>query len=424
MDTSKRVREIDSAKKCLYIFGAFDNGQAFSLKGELVPIQIRGVRGNKLFKFLDLYLGRLLILVLSAFLRRPYSPIDPNRKFRKILVVKLAALGDTILLIPTLRSLRQRFPHAEVVMVGTSINAALIRLFPQYVDRFIPLDVRRALKNPIFFFSCLRLLRSEHTDIAFDFEQWTHVTPIILRLTRAPLRVGFRTQAPFRHLLYTHFYEREFNKHECENFIGVLTLLGIHEIAPQLELPVDLRLVADVKQRLAGLRWIQGQPIVIVHPGCGTHGFPREWPLSSYKQLCNRLVGQYNAFIVITGGPDEQHLTTELAGGFPQNSCAWNDSSLERFIALVSISRLSISGNNGAMHLFAALKVPQIALHGPTNKNKWGPLNPKAIVIESTCPECPCLDLGFEYHRTDGFCMAQISVEKVYAAATKILDQT
>jgi ADP-heptose:LPS heptosyltransferase len=387
-------------------------------------MQMRRVRGNKLFKFLDLYLGRFLILVLAAFLRRSDSPIDLNRNFKKILVVKLAALGDTILLIPTLRFLRQRFPHAEVVMLGTSINAALVKLFPQYVDRFIFLEVRKALINPVYSFSRLRLLRSEQFDIAFDFEQWTHVTPIILGLARTPLRVGFMTKAPLRHLLYTHFYERDYNKHECENFLSVLMLLGIHETAPQLELPVDLHLVTDVKQKLAEYGWKQGQHIIIVHPGCGAHGFPREWPLSSYKKLCSRLIGQYNAFIVVSGSPNEQHLTTELAGSFPQNSCAWNDSSLERFIALVSISRLSISGNNGAMHLFAALKIPQIALHGPTNKNKWGPINPNAIVIESTCPGCPCLDLGFEYHRTDGFCMAQILVDEVYAAAIRILDRT
>ncbi|MEK6570747.1 MAG: glycosyltransferase family 9 protein, partial [Bacteroidota bacterium] len=252
--------------------------------------------------------------------------------------------------------------------------------------------------------------------------QWSHFTPIILALTGVPLRLGFKTKAQFRHLLYTHFYERQLDVHESENFLGVLKLLRIHEGTLDLELPVNLGLMSDIKQELGTFGWKEGQSIVLVHPGCGVHGFPREWPLWSYRKLCERLVRRYNPFLIFTGTPEEQHLTKELAGSFRESGCAWNISNLERFIALISISRLSISGNNGAMHVFAALRVPQIALHGPTNKKKWGPLNPNAIVIESSCSGCPCLDLGFEYHRADGYCMAQISVDEVYDAATELLD--
>jgi heptosyltransferase-2 len=73
------------------------------------------------------------------------------------------------------------------------------------------------------------------------------------------------------------------------------------------------------------------------------------------------------------------------------------------------------------MHLAAAIGIPQIALHGPTNSVQWGPLNSNAVVIRTSCPECPCLDLGSEYHRTDGYCMAQISVDEVFNEAVKIL---
>jgi ADP-heptose:LPS heptosyltransferase len=108
---------------------------------------------------------------------------------------------------------------------------------------------------------------------------------------------------------------------------------------------------------------------------------------------------------------------------FPQQSIVWNERGLNKLIALLSLAHLVVSGNNGVMHIAAALQKPQVALHGPTNSRKWGPLNPKAVVIRSSCPDCPCLDLGFEYHRTDGFCMEQISVEEVFQAAKKLMEQ-
>jgi ADP-heptose:LPS heptosyltransferase len=74
------------------------------------------------------------------------------------------------------------------------------------------------------------------------------------------------------------------------------------------------------------------------------------------------------------------------------------------------------------MHVAAALGRPQVALHGPTDPAKWGPLNPAAVVVRSTCPGCPSQDMGWEYHRTDGFCMEQVGVDPVHAAARALLD--
>ena len=94
---------------------------------------------------------------------------------------------------------------------------------------------------------------------------------------------------------------------------------------------------------------------------------------------------------------------------------------LGELIGCLSLASLVISGNSGTMHLAAALGQPQVALHGPAGAVKWGPLNRNARVVESTCPECPCLDMGWEYHRTDGFCMSRIPVDAVLEPALRIL---
>ena len=85
-------------------------------------------------------------------------------------------------------------------------------------------------------------------------------------------------------------------------------------------------------------------------------------------------------------------------------------------IPLLKRMDLLVSGNTGVMHLAAGLHRPQIALHGPTDPRLWGPLNDRAKVIQTSCPDCPCLRLGFEYHRSDDACMRKISVAEVQKA--------
>ncbi|MGB2868049.1 MAG: glycosyltransferase family 9 protein [Bacteroidota bacterium] len=377
------------------------------------------MRGNKFLKSVDYYVGSFLILLLAVFLRR--NRIPPNRPLERILLIKLAALGDTVLVVPAMRAIRTAFPRAHVAMIVTSINADVVNLFPRYVDQSIDFQVGRVLRNPRYFFRLVNTIRNSHFDAVVDFEQWSSITPIITALSNAPVRVGFRTSRPVRHLLYTRSYPRHEDLHEAENFLGLLSTIGIHSHSPALELPVNAEKRKEVSAELVAGGWKKGRRLVVIHPGCGVHGYPREWPVERYRELCTRLLARNNVLFVFTAGKGEERLQDELVGYFPNDSFRWTAPGLDRLIALLSAADLLVSGNNGIMHLGAALGINQVALHGPTNAAKWGPLNRHATVVRSSCPDCPCLNLGFEYHRTDGYCMAQISVDEVYDAAQRLL---
>ncbi len=377
------------------------------------------MRGNRLLKLLDYYAGSIVILLLSILPSRK-SQLN-SRAVRNILVIKLAALGDTLLLVPTLRSLRSDYPDASVTFLGTSINEHLVHLFPKYVDRFIRFEVTKAVRNPSYFLNFLKTLRQGRFDIAFDFEQWSMITPIICRLASARHTVGFKTHRPIRHLLYDTAVERVRDRHEAGNFLSLLRHREVNKGDLRLELPVNSELRKQVRSELLRRGLKQSQRLIIIHPGSGNHGFPKEWPVRSYESLCKKLVQDFKPFVVLTGTPAERHLTGYLQSTIPEASTIWSDGDLEKLTALLSMADLFISGNNGIMHMAAALKVHQIALDGPNDPKKWGPLSSNAVVIRSSCPGCPCLDLGFEFHRTDGFCMAQISVDEVYHAAKSIL---
>jgi ADP-heptose:LPS heptosyltransferase len=95
--------------------------------------------------------------------------------------------------------------------------------------------------------------------------------------------------------------------------------------------------------------------------------------------------------------------------------------SWEGTISLLNDVDLVISGNTGIMHLAAALKKPQIALHGPTSDVLWGPLNSKARAVKTPCERCPSLKLGFEYHEDPMSCMNKIEVDQVKQAVESLI---
>ena len=59
------------------------------------------------------------------------------------------------------------------------------------------------------------------------------------------------------------------------------------------------------------------------------------------------------------------------------------DVSLPRLAALINSCRLYVGNDSGVTHLAAALRVPTIAVFGPTSPDVWGPRGKNVQIIQS-----------------------------------------
>ena len=110
---------------------------------------------NILQKILDRYIGSFLCFLLGAFQSRAVVGVSQPRR---ILLIQLSAIGDTILAIPTIRAIRSRFPNAHLAMVASSINLQYLEGCP-YIDQHIPCRLEEMMKSPqkmIVFITALR----------------------------------------------------------------------------------------------------------------------------------------------------------------------------------------------------------------------------------------------------------------------------
>ncbi len=388
------------------------------------------MKGNKNFRKIDYYLGVPLVLMAGLFCRlldlvtrparKPLSPGD------RILVVKLSALGDTLLLLPLLKTLHQKVgKEGRLVMLATSINRAAVEKTP-YVDEVFFLDFGLFLKNPLAFWRFLRRLRAFKPSLSLDFDQWLRISPLLCFLSGAPRRLGFKTPGQYRHFLYSQTSPNGKGSHEAEQFASLAALAGVEPSTIEnfngfLEKEGLYRGNQPVPPRKEGTFRVH------FHPGCGASGWQREWPVESYSQLARELGRSLDIQISLTGsGPREEGLAGEilkLSGGAIENRCG--QLSLPDLADLLRQMDLVVCGNTGIMHLAVGLGRPLVALHGPTDPAKWGP-QPSAEgsetrVVRSDLLCSPCLNLGFEYGCPFRSCMESIEVETVLKECLRLL---
>jgi ADP-heptose:LPS heptosyltransferase len=162
---------------------------------------------------------------------------------------------------------------------------------------------------------------------------------------------------------------------------------------------------------------------VVVHPGCGGHGWQREFPAEKYAELIEWIAGSYGLTVVLTGSGSEAEVVREIENRVSKGVVSLQGRlGLNDMAALLEGAKLLISGNTGIMHLACAAGTRCVALHGPTNPLTWGPLGEGHTVVKSRMECSPCLVLGYEYACKKRTCMESISVEEVRERLREVLD--
>jgi heptosyltransferase I len=392
------------------------------------------MKGNKLFKKIDRFIGIPIVFLLGiltnlwAFFFRPSS--KPLSSGDNVLVVKLSALGDTFILLPVFKALKEKIgPTGKILMIATPINQAALKDFP-YMDDVLLLDFGKLAKSPKALWDFLKKLRDFKAIFALDFDQWLRVSPLLCFLSGAASRYGFKTPGQHRHFLYQKIVTNEKNRHEFEQFASIAGLAGIDRSR------IDHFNGFLKKENLYPTDSLQRSPsaetLIHIHPGCGESGWQRAWPENYYVELIKKLKSNPDIQIQMTGmGTYEENLVHQIIQESGQKIADFSGKlEIEQLSDLLKKSDLVICGNTGIMHLAVGLGCSLIAPHGPTNPAKWGPLpssqpNGNIVSVLSATIACsPCLNLGFEYGCDARPCMESIPVEKVYQECVRLLGRT
>jgi ADP-heptose:LPS heptosyltransferase len=167
-------------------------------------------------------------------------------------------------------------------------------------------------------------------------------------------------------------------------------------------------------------------PYVVFHLWpTGYRSALKEWPADRWRLLAQALV-ERGLRVLLTGSARDRDQTSSFVascsclGDSLINAAGAYD--LNEVLDLICGSRGVISVNTGVMHLAAAAGVPTVALNGPTSEQRWGPIGPRAVSVNSEYPGCGFLHLGWEYEGQRDDCMAGISLDRVLETVTETID--
>jgi heptosyltransferase-2 len=360
----------------------------------------------------------------------------------RILVVKLATLGDLLLTTPMLRALRARYPDARLDLLTSEVAAPLVGESP-LLDHVYVFE-KRAFDDPAALARhptelgrlaplALRLRAARYDVVALAH----HLT---LPAGRLKYRALLAAIHPVRSVGLDNGYGRFLSLRVRDEGFGAL-----HEAEYALALAAALDAPAPANDRglrLADLGWPTTTPAplrageppqIALHPGGGVYSLARRWPASRYVELANALWTEFGATITLLGGSEERTLHAEIldALGRPRwASAAPGDVSPRRLAELLGASHLFIGNDSLPMHLAAAAGTPIVAIFGPSNAQAWGPYLPHApqraiVVRRDDLPCSPCIYRGHALGTPQGCpprpCLTELAIDPALVAARRLL---
>jgi heptosyltransferase-1 len=316
-----------------------------------------------------------------------------NPQIERILIVRLSAMGDVLHTIPAVQALREAFPQA---MIGWLIEERWTELLcapgsprrgprsPQrpLVDWVHTVNLREWRKSLFALSTAQQIarvwndLRETHYDIAVDL-QGAIRSAILARWSGAPAVWGVADPRESPATLWYRHQVIARGTHVIQQNLSLAEAIARQTFAlPSLELPRDSRSEERVKELLAGSA---AGEFAIINPGAGWGA--KRWPPERYGAVAKALA-ESGIRSVINYGPGEEDLARAVAdssgGAAVQVRC-----SISELIALTRRAKLFVGGDTGPMHLAAALRVPVVAIFGPTDPARNGPYGTVSIVLRS-----------------------------------------
>ncbi|MCQ2753437.1 MAG: glycosyltransferase family 9 protein [bacterium] len=340
---------------------------------------------------------------------------------KKVLIVRLSAMGDVIFNIPLANILK--YNGYEVTWIVSEKGYELIKDNPA-VDETILAPIEKWKKQPLKqnikeYFEIIKYLRSKKFDIAID-TQLLLKSCIWTAFCGAKRRIVSKSAREFAILGGNEVIEKlrtDFSKHVTNNYLKFARHLNINFTDIKVTLPpVTDETKQKVDELLKGID--TSKPILTLAPA--TTWETKHWNKNNWRELVSRLENDYT--LIFTGTSGDEGLIKYISGG-NHLSVAGKTSILE-LAEVYRRSELLISLDSGSTHLAWATGVPKIvSIFCSTPASHYAPLgsSEKYIAVSGTLPCQPC----HKKHcpMSEGMinqCTMYPSVDEVYDAIQKL----
>ena len=366
---------------------------------------------------------------------------------QKILILRLDAVGDFILLTPSIRAIRENFPRAYITLVVTKAVYPMAELCP-YVNEVIAFDT--PYKSSIFNNDLIQILQTavnfseshlwrRHFDLCFTF--LADMTQFVMSyISGAKNRVGIgndmwqnKNTVRLGKIFLNNPIHVDHSKvvHWCEVNLYILQAYGLKIKSTDLELwysVEDLIIAKNILNDFAPNR-------IKVAVGVGANYVARKYPVDKYVVAFREIISKGAAIIILGGSSElaeakflEDNLPKEFVKNVVKVKSGWRVDT-----AVMSLCDIYVGNMTGACDVAAALKKPIVTLTRDSKDHtammgaycehiRFAPYGTKSVVLMPEHPIGDCAkNIPASCISNKPHCIAQIEPSEIVAAYEKIL---
>ena len=341
---------------------------------------------------------------------------------QKVLILKFGALGDLILITPSLRRLRAHYPSALISLLCLEEYGDVLKKCP-YLNEILTFNKDSLIDQ----LSLVREVKKENFDLLIDIQN-SKRSHILGALCGIPKRLGFKRD-----------WGRYFLTHAADGFkndlspvkhqFQILECLNLKEDTEKLEVyysKQDEEKVSELLRSCSSPRHCErGEAIsslrdgiatgsiqepsrrrisrlIGIHPFASSRWKSKVWPTTHYVELVEKINkffgGSGNTVFILTGSQQDYWRGEELRLLLKGSSCMnlMGTTSYGELVALIKRLNYFITVDSAPLHIATALNIPTLAFFGPTNPKKhYVPTDKtKLLYKEVLCgpcykPNCP-----------------------------------
>jgi heptosyltransferase-1 len=347
-----------------------------------------------------------------------------------ILLVRLGALGDIVHAVPAAAALRAAYPSASIDWVVDRRHHDMARLVT-VIDRVITLDASTLGA----WIRVVRELRAKRYDVALDL-QGLMKSALLARVSGAPRVIGFsiwhlreKGARPF----YSEVddlppkggshepegdvdprgFRPQAEDHVVHKNLRLLRTLGIDSATVEFPLRIVSSPVLDDVRREFG-----ETPFALLNPGAAWPN--KRWFSDRFGAVASFLRDVRGMRSLVLWGPGEAPLAHAVVEASEGAATVAPPTTVVDLLALSRAASLMVSGDTGPLHIAAAAGTPIVAIFGPTDPQRNGPLSPDDIAVSryATC--------GCHYNRRcrqSAWCLTDIATPEVIAGIQQRLSR-
>ena len=311
-------------------------------------------------------------------------PLPDWSAARKVLLIRLRSIGDTVLMTPCLAALKAMRPEIKITVVSEPLAAPLVEDHP-LVDHLLIAEKSISGRARL-----IGQLRRARYDVAFDLHGGTTATGLA-RFAAAGRSVGY---AGYRHSRWLDLRAPDPDVilgrkqvHSVEQQLALLHWSGVPWPAepPQLSLAVSSAAEQSMLEKLEAACVAQAVSLsggfaqanslrhigrfAVIAPAAAFES--KRWPAAGFAEVVRHLGDRWQLPSVVIGGPGQEPLAKAVAA--QAGALALVGLTLKELVALINLSRAFVGNDGGPMHIAAALGRPLVAVFGSSNPEVWHP---------------------------------------------------